>query len=485
MTFNTKNFTPNEFTSSWSYLTDEEGQPCFGEIELFDDHVVCSSTEKKFSLHILVEVEAFGKVMMQTSVVTASNQSMDLLEALIAGKTDQIKKELINTVKARKAISSEKFQTISQQSNSHEKLSALVYFGENLAIENANEALEKRINNGETKDFLIGGQAFGIDKGEKYKKLHRENFDMGVAPFYFCFVKPESREKTNWDLTDRVVDFLVKTKRPIKGHPLVWFHIGAKPQWMEGMTFEEVKAFVHEHVPTVINRYKDRIKMWDIMNEVPSIDANSFDFTVDQLLEITKLVSDVVKRLQPDAERILNISDIFGPHSYVHDKPSIPPIHFLKLCEEKGIEYESIGLQFYMGMRKEFACRELLDISQAVDAFTQFGKPIHFSELGWPSQHDVDPDSFFGADHPEVAGRWHRGWDEDLQAEFAKAIYTIFASKPLAKSITWWDMTDNGKHQDIGSRFIPFGGLMRRDFSPKPILQTIQKFRERLRVAFA
>ena len=127
-----------------------------------------------------------------------------------------------------------------------------------------------------------------------------------------------------------------------------------------------------------------------------------------------------------------------------------------------------------LGMKKEFACRELLNISQTVDEFAKFGKNMHFSELGWPSKHDVDPECFFSSDHPEVAGRWHRGWDEKLQAEFVEKIYILFASKPKAKSITWWDITDNGPHEDIGSRFIPFVGLTRRDFSRKPAYNDIK-----------
>lgn len=477
--FETKNFTPGQFTTSWNYLTDAQGQPCRGQINLFDDKVVCESTEKEFSYNALLEIEGFGKVMIRTKVEKANGNEKDLLKSLVDGRVDQIKTELRKVEKKGQFTS--KLVKILTLKSDKEKLGRLMWLGEEIVVEESQNWLRRRIKLGETNDFLIGGQAFGIEKGLTYQKVHKDLFELGIAPLYFFLLKPESRNKTSWVLTDKIVDWLVKTKRPIKGHPLVWMHKYARSEWMLSLTFAELKKFLKEHITEVIERYGDRIKMWDIVNEIPAADANGFDLTMDQLLEITKMTSDLVKKLQPEAERIINFSEIFGAGSFVQDKPSIPPVHFLKLCERNGIEYESIGLQFYMGMKKEFACRELLNISQSVDAFTQFGKNIHFSELGWPSMHDVDPGSFFSADHPEVAGRWHRGWDEKLQGEFVEKIYTLFTSKPKSKSITWWDITDNGQHEDIGSRFIPFAGLTRRDFSVKPAYIAIKKFKSTIK----
>jgi endo-1,4-beta-xylanase len=365
--------------------------------------------------------------------------------------------------------------------NTLDKLEKLMLLGEEIVIGNSEERLKKKIVSCETQNFLVGGQAFGIEKGEKYKKIHKETFNLGIAPLYFFLLKPDSAKKTSWELTDKIVSWLRKTNRPIKGHPLVWLHKYARPEWMLEFNYQELLKFLEKHIVQVVNRYKNDIKMWDIVNEIPAEDANGFDLTNEQLIEITDMTSKLVKKLQPDAERIVNFSEIFGAHSYIHEKPSVPPTYMLKLLENNGVEYESIGLQFYMGMKKEFACRELMDISQTIDAFSEFDKDIHFSELGWPSKHDVDPYCFFSSDHPEVAGRWHRGWDEELQAEFLDKIYALFASKPNSKSITWWDLTDNGHHEDIGSRFIPFAGLTRRDFSEKPALKSLKKFKEAIK----
>jgi len=478
-TFNTSSYTTEQFTSSWFYLSNQTRTPCWGEISIDDSSVVCTSTDKKIALHILLEVPNFGKVMVKTSIVEAGKK-YDLLSCIIEGRVEQINEFLLQRKINKTSIYHKELKEILKVKEKNKKIHLLFKLGEEMVINESERILSEKIKNKEMKKFLLGAQAFGIKKGPKYKKIHKENFDLGIAPFYLFLLKPESQKETDWTLSDDIVNWLVSTNRPIKAHPLMWLHQAAIPEWMKTLTFPELKAFLRTHITEVVERYKDKIHMWDIVNEIPTADANFFNLNMQQLIEITKMTSDIVHRIAPDAERIVNISDIFGPKSYIHDSPSIPPIYFLKLLDQEKIEYESIGIQFYMGMRKEFACRELLDLCNLIDEYAEFGKPLHFSELGWPSKHDVDPTCFFAADHPEVAGRWHSAWSESVQAEFLKKTYTLFASYKNSKSITWWDITDNGTHKDIGSRFIPFSGLTRRDYSAKPALLEIQKFRKKV-----
>lgn len=454
--FKTGKFYSN-LTSGWSYLTDASGLPCDGKIIFDSDRIVCHTRKKLAALNLLLEVPLFGKVMVKTDL--ESHRQVDLLASLINSRLQQIGQR-------------------DTQKPSLNQFSHLMRLGENLAVSRAEKLIRIKKIKGEFNDFKFGCQAFGINHGQKYKKLWLDNFDMGTIPLYFFLTKPNGKDFTDWRLTDQIVNWLSANHKTIKGHPLVWLHRFATPEWLKQLSFKELKQFLLNHVKETVTKFGKTIKVWDIINEPSANDANGLNLTVGQLLEITQFVSDEVKKIQPDAHRIINLSDIFGGKGWIHDLPAIPPSHFIKLCIRQGVEFEGIGLQFYMGMRKEFACRELLDISQLFDQFTQFKKNLHLSELGWPSRHDVDPDCFFNVDHPEVAGRWHQPWSESLQAEFLEKVFTVFASKPLAKSITWWDFTDKGTHRDIASRFIPFGGLTRKDLTPKLALIALKKFKK-------
>jgi len=454
--FKTGVFGPH-LTSSWSYLTDSSGLPCDGKITFDSGKIICHTRKKLAVLNLLLEVPKFCKVMVKTDL--ESHRQVDLLTSLINSRLQQIGQR-----GTRKP-------TLSQFSN-------LMRLGEKLALSQAEKLIKIKKIKGEFSDFKFGCQAFGINHGRKYKKLWLDNFDIGTIPLYFFLTNPNGKNPADWQLTDQIVNWLSANRKAIKGHPLVWLHRFATPDWLKQLSFNELKRFLVNHVKETVTRFGQTIKIWDIINEPSANDANGLNLTVDQLLEITQLISNEVKKIQPEAHRIINLSDVFGGKSWVHNRPSIPPLHFIKSCISRGIEFEGIGLQFYIGMRKEFACRELWDISQLLDQFAQFKKALHFSELGWPSKHDVDPDCFFNADHPEVAGRWHQPWSESLQADFLEKVFTVFASKPLAKSITWWDFTDKGIHQNIASRFIPFGGLTRKDLTPKPALITLKKFKK-------
>lgn len=482
--FNTTTMGTIDLTSAWTYLTDVNELPCQGNISFERGLVICKTKEKKIALNILINIPMFGKVVVRTSISKHNKTPLDLLTSLIQGRIGQILKELDNFKKDNcppptQLIS--KFSVLVKSEISLSNWSKLMNLGEELTLVRAKYLIRARRKQKGFSNFLFGIQSFRLFSDKKIPPIINNHFDMGVAPFYFFNTKPKNSCSTNWKLTRQITNWLIKHNKVVKGHPLVWLHEYANPTWMASMNFHGLKKFLTKHIKDTITKFKNDIQMWDIINEAPAGDANGFNLTVKQLLEITKLSSVEVEKIQPQAHRIINFSEIFGAQSFIHNKPSIPPIHFLKLCQKNNIKFEGIGLQFYMGMKKEFACRELLDISQTIDKFTQFGKSLHFSELGWPSKHDVDSTCFFSSNHPEVAGQWHKPWDEKLQAEFLEKVFTIFASKPKATSITWWDITDKGTNKDIGSKFIPFDGLTRSDLSPKPALDMLIKFKNRIK----
>ncbi len=453
-----------QFTSNWFYLVNRDNQPIEGEIDFTEslDQIRVKTDAKEFKLYLHVDSGPLGKIMLRTSLVkNKTSHHHELLPLLIKGRIEQIEKLV-------PAITKEsQFLELKQARTSLRKLHNIAVFSENFLLTWAKQ--QPQVN------LKFFGQAFRILESKKLEQIHTKLFDGGVVPIYFFKTNPDSAKKFVWGEIDQIIERLQQNKQKIKGHPLIWLHEASLPDWMKSLTFPELKTFIIKRTEKILQRYNQAISIWDITNEFPTQDANFFQLTNAQLLELTKIASELVARLAPKAERVINISDIFAGHSFIHSQPSIPPEFYLKMLVEQGIEFESIGLQFYMGMRKEFVCRDLVDILERLRVFAKFKKSLHLSELGWPSQNEVDPNSFFGADHPMVAGWWHQPWNETVQAEFFQGLKTIFATLPQARSMTWWDLTDHGSHMDIGSRFIPFGSISRRDFSLKPLAEIIAK----------
>lgn len=118
------------------------------------------------------------------------------------------------------------------------------------------------------------------------------------------------------------------------------------------------------------------------------------------------------------------------------------------------VEFDVIGIQIY------YPGRDLSDIVRMLERFEKFNKPMSITEIGassGPSNETV----FNGQlKLPSAPYEWRRPWDEDLQADWLEAVYTIYYSRPLIKTINWYDFSD----------FRPFivnGGIVHEDCSTK------------------
>ena len=80
-----------------------------------------------------------------------------------------------------------------------------------------------------------------------------------------------------FDLPDRYVDFGVTNHMWIIGHTLVWH--SQTPRWVfqndDGTpaSRDTLLARLHDHIQTVVGRYKGRINGWDVVNEALNEDG--------------------------------------------------------------------------------------------------------------------------------------------------------------------------------------------------------------------
>ncbi len=87
----------------------------------------------------------------------------------------------------------------------------------------------------------------------------------------FCSVQPQQGQ-FDFKGFDRLVDFADQNQMAVRGHTLVWHQ--CLPGWVANAKFTRAEAIqaLHDHISTVVGRYKGRIPMWDVVNE--AIDDN-------------------------------------------------------------------------------------------------------------------------------------------------------------------------------------------------------------------
>jgi endo-1,4-beta-xylanase len=99
-----------------------------------------------------------------------------------------------------------------------------------------------------------------VDALKKYKfdSLTPENA-MKFGP-----IEPQ-RGQFNWAGADKIVNFAQANGMRVRGHTLNWYI--EIPGWVNGLSNEEAKAALKNHIQTVVGRYKGKIAQWDVVNE--------------------------------------------------------------------------------------------------------------------------------------------------------------------------------------------------------------------------
>ncbi len=72
---------------------------------------------------------------------------------------------------------------------------------------------------------------------------------------------------------DTIVDHANARGIAVKGHALVWH--AATPDWVNGLSADELRTEMANHIRTVAKHYKGRVIAWDVVNE--AVDDNGRD----------------------------------------------------------------------------------------------------------------------------------------------------------------------------------------------------------------
>jgi len=286
--------------------------------------------------------------------------------------------------------------------------------------------------------------------------------------------------RSKLETLDRLVDWCLVHHITPKGHPIV-YGTSSIDQWDKGgrvreKTFSEQLQLVREHTRKVVERYKGKVDIFDVINEAHDWSVNLERYSHQQLLELTRVVTEETKRANPQAITIVNSCLPWGAYAvleyYRKHRPSGVwyPYNYLKDCIAAGIPFDAVGLQLYYDNGRNEAF-DLFEHDRVLEKYAKLGKPIHITELG-VSSADI-PDEFSQCGRPSPC-YWHETWSEKIQADWVEQFYTIAYSKPYIKAITWWDFAETAEKGKKG-HWWPHGGLLRADFTPKEAYQRLLK----------
>ena len=278
---------------------------------------------------------------------------------------------------------------------------------------------------------------------------------------------------------DAYVAFGEKHHMLIVGHTLAWH--GQTPRWVfqddRGRTLQATNAAdralllqrLHDHIATVVGRYKGRIKVWDVVNE--ALNDNESLTETNMLRQRSPWVrilgpEFIVKAFEwaheADPRAILRYND----YSIENEAKRKRLIALIKMLQAKHVPVMAIGSQTHANLT--WPSPELED--EALTDIAKLGLPIHITEL------DVNASAAGqrtrSADITENTGASGGPAADSTQDQLARQYGNLFAAfykhRSEIKLVTLWGVTDSDSWRRNGRPL-----LFDMHGNPKPAFQAV------------
>ncbi len=343
---------------------------------------------------------------------------------------------------------------------------------ESLSIIHADILLKRRIKTENCPEYPVG---CGVNLGHSSERLLSgvsTNFDFITLPMTWHKLVPDEGEY-DWSITDKWIEWAKTNDMQIVTGPLISFDHDSIPNWlyMWEHDYETVRDLVYEHIQRVVTRYGSHITTWNIASGL-HVNSN-FSFSFDQLMDLSRMGAILVKKIQPDAKVVIEVTQPFGEY-YSTSPRSVPPLLYSDLLVQGSVGFDAFSIKIIMGQAVSGQyTRDLLQLSNIIDRFANFNKKVRIT-IAAPSEpvtqamirlpqsgENVDPD----------CGYWKRPWDQETQSQWLEAVCRIAMSKPYVESVNWHNLMDSPQID------LPLSGLITEAMDPKVSYRTLVEFR--------
>ena len=247
------------------------------------------------------------------------------------------------------------------------------------------------------------------------------------------------------------------------GHALVWLANGEVPPYVQDLRgkTDELIAAAREHVGRIVSRYKDRVQIWEAINEGhPQWSRWGLDDT--GLVRLAKASAEEIRARAPGTPIMVEVTLPLGEDVALKHYPLIEfvsrgrigaassdPYKYLESLSRAGVPHDIIALQIYNGAWMNIAwglqvpAIDLFRYARLLDRYGRLGKPLQIAEIAVSSVH-------FGG---ESESWWHAKADQATQADYLEGVFTLAYGNPQVQGINWWGLDDTYKFVEGGGLF--------------------------------
>jgi endo-1,4-beta-xylanase len=369
---------------------------------------------------------------------------------------------------------------------------------------NRSEAGSMTLKDAYKNDFLIGvainrtiatGAAVRADNASRSQE--QVDKDIALVKEQFNQISPENDLK--WQLiqpregadgydfgpADAYVNFGLSNHMYIVGHTLVWH--SQTPNWVfagtnlppadqssgRGYGFngprasrEELLQRMHDHITTVVGRYKGKVKVWDVVNEAVADGGTNL---LRNSLWLQIIGPDFIAKAfeyahEADPDAILRYND-YGLEGAAKRHKLMTLIRSL---QEQGVPVMAIGSQTHVNVSSPSFEAE----DQSLTELATLGLPIHITELDVNGSQGGQRST--GADVANNAATTQGGLVDNANQRLANQYANLFRAflkhRDSVKVVTFWGVND-GVSWRAGGRPLLFDA----NDQPKPAFDAVIK----------
>jgi len=343
-----------------------------------------------------------------------------------------------------------------------ESLVTAVDGSEELALAHADLLLARRQDASVLPRHPVGVGVSYESGADRLRSTLVANFDSVSVPLPWKHLAPAEHDY-RWQAADTWAEWARRSSMHLVAGPLVSFDPMSLPDWAYVFEhdYDTMRDVIYEHVERVVTRYSSLVTTWNVVSGLHI--NNHFTFAFDQLLDLTRMITMLVKKIQPRGRVFVELREPFGEY-YADNSRAIPPLMYADLLVQGAIELDGFIVRMLMGQAVSGQyTRDLMQVSNMLDQFSSFGKPLR---VKYAAPSEVITEMMIASPDPTRpvdanSGFWRRPWSQLVQAHWLEAMAHIALSKPYVEAVVWDEMID---HPDA---VLPLSGLITEDLQPK------------------
>ncbi|MFT3894525.1 MAG: endo-1,4-beta-xylanase [Anaerolineales bacterium] len=276
----------------------------------------------------------------------------------------------------------------------------------------------------------------------------------------------------NFEILDGIVNKSSDMGLTLYASHLVWgsYDKGVLPEWLKKGNYsqDELLTILHDHITTLVSRYKDKVKIWSIANEAPERDRyRGADFWYDHIgPQYIEKSFQWAREADSNAILILNAANNESPRDAETTYNINTLYKMVKTLKENGVPVDAVGMQMHLFLPwLSQRMPEEADIEATMKKFGELGVQVMITEM------DVNLHEIPGTPEEKVEIQ-KKLYADAMTACINSQVCTLFATWGISDLNSWISSKDS---QWVYKTHTPDAAplLFDAEYQPKPAYYSV------------